>query len=129
MTQDKEVDLWTVDNIQFPRLLAEIRAVGLTPTQRGTIARSMDLHLGDIDELFERAEKAWERIKEAHTGSPEEKKRAINRMFRGTLTLGEIPDGVCFNCLNGAHGICDDGRCKCRRKKHVAWWWVKERKP
>lgn len=37
---------------------------------------------------------------------------------------GEGTVGVCGNCLNGAHAICDNEHCKCKDKGHKAWWWV-----
>jgi hypothetical protein len=55
---------WDIDEIQFPRLLAEIRAVGLTPSQYKQLVASMDLpSKQSIDGLLERAEMEWERIK------------------------------------------------------------------
>lgn len=56
-------DLWRDNAIQFPRLLAEINAVGLTDIQINLICESMDVVPDEIGELFERAEAAWERIK------------------------------------------------------------------
>jgi len=49
--------------IQFPRLLAEIKAVGLTPEQMNDLSVSMDLSKEEIHELFDRAEEAFEREK------------------------------------------------------------------
>jgi len=54
---------WLDDATQFPRLLAEIRAVGLTPEQYRTLRESMDLTANEIDELFQRAEETWDGIK------------------------------------------------------------------
>jgi hypothetical protein len=56
---------WEDDNIQFPRLLAEIRAVGLTQFQYDLLHESMDLARDDIDAILERAESKWQAIKEA----------------------------------------------------------------
>lgn len=50
---------WNDNSIQFPRLLAEISAVGLTPGQFEELAVAMDLSVEQIDELFERAECAF----------------------------------------------------------------------
>ena len=61
-----ENPLWQDNSIQFPRLIAEIQAVGLTPAQLELLEDSMDLHPVEIDELFERAEQEWEQIKEKH---------------------------------------------------------------
>lgn len=57
-------DLWHEDKIQFPRLLAEIRAVGLTIKQYGQLQDSMDLSVDEIDEILERAEAFWQEIKD-----------------------------------------------------------------
>lgn len=52
------------DSIQFPRLLAEIRACGLTKEQYQFLKESMDLNRNEIDELLQRAEVAWGGIKQ-----------------------------------------------------------------
>jgi hypothetical protein len=54
---------WKNNSIQFPRLLAEIRAVGLTSEQIQDLTSSMDLTKGQLAELFERAEDEFERLK------------------------------------------------------------------
>jgi len=54
---------WQDDSVQFPRLLAEIHASGLTRNQYHDLEASMDLTSVEIDELLERAENAWETIK------------------------------------------------------------------
>ncbi len=56
---------WETDNIQFPRLLAEIRAIGLSDEQMRLLEDAMDLESGHIEELLERAENRWEKIKTA----------------------------------------------------------------
>lgn len=56
-------DNWSDNKIQFARLLAEIRAVGLTPEQYRDLTRSMGLYRFNINEILERAEKEWENIK------------------------------------------------------------------
>ena len=60
---------WERNDIQFPRLLSEIWAVGLTPGQMRDLAESMDLDAADIEELFERAEEIFEGLKE-HLEAP-----------------------------------------------------------
>lgn len=54
---------WKNNNIQFPRLLAEIRTIGLTPEQYTHLYESMDLERDYIDEILERAEECWQKIK------------------------------------------------------------------
>lgn len=58
------MNLWNDNSIQFPRLLAEIAATCDIPiTQQRELCESMDITLEELDELFERAQDAWERIK------------------------------------------------------------------
>jgi hypothetical protein len=57
------VNAWADNRIQFPRLLAEIHAVGLVPKQYAQLQQSMDLSTEEIEEIFTRAEKEWEDIK------------------------------------------------------------------
>jgi len=59
----KKVVLWKRDDLQFVRLLAELNAVGILPQQMDQLTESMDLPAGDIEELLERAEVKWEKIK------------------------------------------------------------------
>ncbi len=59
----KPMTMWERDNVQFPRLLAEIAAAGLTSGQYRMLEDSMDLTTADIDELLERAENRYNRIK------------------------------------------------------------------
>jgi hypothetical protein len=57
--------LWERDDIQFPRLLAEIAAtIELTGSQWSSLYESMDISSDDLDELFSRAQAAWEKHKQ-----------------------------------------------------------------
>lgn len=56
---------WNNDNIQFPRLLAELRAIGLTPEQYEFLNESMDVDREQVDEILERSEVVWQEIKDA----------------------------------------------------------------
>lgn len=38
-------------------------------------------------------------------------------------TLMFTPSGVCFNCLNGAHRICQQPNCTCSTRDHKQWWF------
>ena len=51
---------WPDETLQFVRLLAEIRAVGLSDAQFADLSASMDLPRAQIEELLERAEEAFE---------------------------------------------------------------------
>ncbi len=51
--------LWSNDSIQFSRLLSEIYAAGLNEYQYVDLAESMNLSKAQINEIFERAESAW----------------------------------------------------------------------
>lgn len=61
--KDQRATRWGRDGIQFPRLLAELWGV-VTDEQISQLCESMDLVPGDIDELFQRANAEWERIKD-----------------------------------------------------------------
>lgn len=56
-------DFWDRDDVQFARLLAEIKAAGLTTKQYVTIAKSMDVSVGRIGELLDRAEESFDAFK------------------------------------------------------------------
>lgn len=57
-------NLWNNNRVQFARLLAEIRAIGLTDEQYQKLMESMDLlECEHIDELLERAEIEWQKQK------------------------------------------------------------------
>lgn len=55
--------IWGQDSIQFARLVAEINATGLTRNQWKSLLESMDLNDDELDELFDRADRAWHQIK------------------------------------------------------------------
>jgi hypothetical protein len=57
---------WEDNSVQFPRLLAEIYATQ-DSLKMADLCASMDIEVGDIVEIFERAQAEWERIKEAMT--------------------------------------------------------------
>ena len=58
-------DTWPMDAIQFPRLLAEIGAVGITSEQAERLAEAMDVEPHNLDEVFSRAHERWKAIKAA----------------------------------------------------------------
>ena len=61
----KRKDLWENDNVQFARLLSEMRGiVTIKKSEMKELCASMDLSENEIDELFERADSAFIRIKE-----------------------------------------------------------------
>lgn len=53
---------WQRDDIQFPRLLAEISATQ-DHLDLQSLAESMDLSVDEVNELFDRAGAAWEATK------------------------------------------------------------------
>jgi len=59
--RDKEY--WDRDDVQFPRLLAEIKAAGLTSEQMAALRSSMDLSSSELCELLDRAEETWDAVK------------------------------------------------------------------
>lgn len=59
----QETNNWSNDFVQFPRLLAEIKAAGLKREQVKDICTSMDINEAQLEELFERADIVWEEMK------------------------------------------------------------------
>jgi len=56
---------WEDDSIQFPRLIAEIEANGgFTVDLLADLSKSMDLDVGNIYKLVDRAQAKWDQIKE-----------------------------------------------------------------
>lgn len=59
--------LWERDDIQFPRLLAEIAGtINIDRAAMKALADSMDLEPEEVCELFDRAQAEWERLKVIH---------------------------------------------------------------
>lgn len=56
-------DLWKRDDIQFPRLLAEIWGVGIGDKESAALLETMDLTEEEVNELFERADREWQFVK------------------------------------------------------------------
>jgi hypothetical protein len=55
---------WKDNEVQFPRLIAEIRAnVKISRNDWKALCKSMDLTEAEVDELFDRADDDWEFIK------------------------------------------------------------------
>lgn len=69
----KNNGIWTHDEIQFPRLIAEI--IATQELDLAALAKSMDLSIGDVNDLLQRAEERWETIKSQmlNKESPESK--------------------------------------------------------
>lgn len=63
--QDAKTDLWLNDSIQFPRLLAEINAIGLSNAFHVQLSESMGIELAAIEQLFDRAENRFAEIKKS----------------------------------------------------------------
>lgn len=68
---DDAASPWGKNDVQFPRLLAEIYAtVEFTPEQQRALMDSMDLlEWAHVCELLERADAVWQAIKERTRGS------------------------------------------------------------
>ena len=66
--------IWEDDSVQFPRLLAEIHAAGiLSVRDMESLCGSMDLTHWRIEELFSRAEAAFEKSKPKNENNGEER--------------------------------------------------------
>jgi hypothetical protein len=56
---------WLDDAVQFPRLIAELESTGaFTPAVLQALSEEMDLTEADICELIDRAQAAWDDIKQ-----------------------------------------------------------------
>jgi hypothetical protein len=55
--------MWERDDVQFPRLISELKAVGLTDAQMEALSQSMGLDRNRIHELLDRGEEVFETIK------------------------------------------------------------------
>lgn len=80
---------WDDDAIQFPRLIAEINAT--QDIKLGVLMESMDLSSDEVNELFDRADTMWEKIKEASstaTGRFPNDPEAAHRYVRDLLAKG-----------------------------------------
>ncbi len=55
---------WENNSIQFPRLIAEINGiVDISKKEWRSLCESMDLTSDEVEELFERAQIQWQKIK------------------------------------------------------------------
>jgi len=75
-------DRWCDDSIQFPRLIAEIMATQAIDFE--ALCDAMDLDVSEVNGLFDRANRAWERAKREVTPG--------SREGRAPLEEGEDPD-------------------------------------
>lgn len=58
-------DKWLNNEIQFPRLIAELEATGaFTNAVLRDVSEEMDLRVDDVCSLIDRAQKEWDEIKE-----------------------------------------------------------------
>ncbi len=74
------MDVWYDNHIQFPRLLAEMISCGVpTDEQARQLCEEMDLTMGELSELLDRAQAEWERVKEL----------TLSSGFNPELTAGE----------------------------------------
>ena len=61
---EEEAPLWENDTIQFARLLAEINACcEISEPNMNELLESMDLSIKNVHEIFDRADKEWEKSK------------------------------------------------------------------
>ena len=61
----KNPGFWERDSVQFPRLLAEIWAIGVEHNSllMEELCKAMDLSPQEVDSIFQRADARWEEIK------------------------------------------------------------------
>lgn len=56
-------NVWNSNEIQFPRLIAEISANVDMSADWDALCNSMDISSNELNELFDRADKEWEEKK------------------------------------------------------------------
>lgn len=77
-----EIDNWQNNHIQFPRLIAEIYAMGMPEELWDDLLETMDLESEELNELFLRAQKEWEILKEdTFTPSPSNDKENLEKLM------------------------------------------------
>jgi hypothetical protein len=81
-----DLTLWDMDNVQFPRLIAEINATQ-ERLDLDALSGSMGLELAAIDEIFERAEDEWERIKQVGISPTTNRLLATEIIFQERISL------------------------------------------
>ncbi len=59
---------WRNNSVQFPRLLSEISATQ-DKLDLGALAESMDMSVDEVNELFDRAQEEWEKVKASTLGN------------------------------------------------------------
>jgi hypothetical protein len=107
---------WSDDLVQFARLLAEILAVGIDDETMAALCQSMDLDECGIDELFERAERAWERFETVY--APRDFREQMADYLRRGLGPDEIlerldPDTAGVDLIELVKTLMADNRlCK-----------------
>lgn len=85
-----DIALWDMDDVQFPRLLAEINATQ-DKVDFYALSESMGLELAAIDELFDRADSKWEQIKEVGMSPTTNRQLATEIIFKERISL--VPEG------------------------------------
>lgn len=87
------VQVWGNDDIQFPRLIAEINAhFSLNGEELIDMLDSMGIHLSELDTLINRAEQTWEAYKELPKAQVNGKNHAFS--FRGNPTADIITGSI-----------------------------------
>lgn len=94
---------WSINDVQFPRLIAEAEAAGLFNGDDGrftAMCESMDLSVDEVFELVERAKRRWDEVKAA-TGNTAERHK-LDRLLDEARELHETNeielDGPLFPC-------------------------------
>ena len=100
--KSKKPPMWNRDNIQFPRLLAEIIATQ-DKLDIKSLAAEMDLTVTQVDELFERAQMKWDKYKAALV--PGSDLSICDDCEAVVKSIISCPDGaeICQECFDAGH--------------------------
>jgi hypothetical protein len=97
MTPDER---WKSNDIQFPRLLSEIRALGLQEGHWDSLCMEMDITSDQLEELFTRADHAWEAIKAKTCPPPPDYRTMFFQTSGGNILNYDPNEGTWTNgCL------------------------------
>jgi hypothetical protein len=99
---------WQRNEIQFPRLLAEIMAAGAIDENAWTaICQSMDLQTEELRELFDRAQTDWDQIK--------------SNSLTANLGITPPPELICPTCGYKGNDPTEHGEGFRYLANHTTW--------
>lgn len=103
-------EAWKRDDIQFPRLIAEVQGV-LTKKQVEHLCESMDISVDELDDVIHRAILTWEGIKQHLPNLPPDPTKTYIRLLEAAdddlafqIEDVAVKAGVVWRCDNPLDG-------------------------